>query len=108
MPGLESSSYRNPWSVSAKELSTPPLISEGLLPFKAATKLYLFTLPSFSVHRLQHLPQTKRWEKGRDLSPSPEMCDVSLHPGKCSSIHSALRWVQQGRFMAEAFDMLGL
>lgn len=44
-------------------------------------------------------------QKGRDPF---SMCNVSLHPGKCRSMNSAVRWAQQVRFMAEAFSMLGL
>lgn len=59
MPAPESSFHRIPWSGSAKRLSPPPPNSEGLLPFKAATVLFLFTLPSFWNHQPQQLPQTK-------------------------------------------------
>lgn len=48
---------------------------------------------------------TSSSQKGRDLFP---MCKVSLHPQKCRSMNSALRWAQQVRFMAEACSVLRL
>lgn len=64
--------------------------------------------PSFFLHWPQQLHKTNRVEKRRDFFPFLEMNDVSVHPGKCSSINSALRWVQEVRFMAEALYVSGL
>lgn len=75
MPILEVSFYRNPWSISARNLSTPPPTSEGLLPFKATPKLFPIHPSFFPYPRsLKNSPKPTGQKKGRDFFPSLEVC----------------------------------
>lgn len=83
--------FKRPLVYSSQKAGYPFSYLWGAASYKAATKQ--FPIHPSSCTQPQHLPRTSRWIKEKDTPPphaSPEACNVSLHPGKYSSISSTL------------------